>query len=152
MLKNGQPAPYFTIPCDHGSFNLQKRLGKKIVIFFFPKAETSGCTKEAIDFSHLKADFESINAIVLGISKDKKEKLIKFREKNSITCLLGSDSDGAVCETFGVWVEKSLYGRKYMGIQRATFVISEGGVLIETWPKVKVEGHAREVLEKLKES
>ncbi len=147
MLKIGDMAPDFTIPTDTGTFSLAEHGGKNIVVFFFPKADTSGCTKEAIAFSALSAEFEAANAIVIGISKDTPQKQAKFREKHQLDCLLGADHETDICETFGVWQEKSMYGRKYMGIQRATFLISANGTLTHIWPKVKIPGHAEDVLD-----
>ena len=147
MLNIGDMAPAFTIPTDTGEFSLAEHSGKNIVVFFFPKADTSGCTKEAIAFSGLSAEFEAANAVVLGISKDTPQKQAKFREKHQLDCLLGADHETDICETFGVWKEKSMYGRKYMGIQRATFLIGANGTLTHIWPKVKIPGHAEDVLD-----
>jgi len=147
MLKIGDMAPDFTIPTDTGTFSLAEHGGKNIVVFFFPKADTSGCTKEAIAFPAVSAEFEAANAIVIGISKDTPQKQAKFREKHQLDCLLGADHETDICETFGVWQEKSMYGRKYMGIQRATFLISSNGTLTHIWPKVKIPGHAEDVLD-----
>ena len=150
MLETGQQAPDFSLNTDTSSFRLADYRGKNVVVFFFPKADTSGCTKEAMAFSNLQAEFDAANTIVIGISKDDAKKHAKFREKHALSCLLGADVDGAVCEAFGVWVEKSMYGRKYMGIQRATFLIGPDGALTHIWPKVKVPGHAEDVLECLR--
>ncbi|MDA9672515.1 peroxiredoxin [Alphaproteobacteria bacterium] len=147
MLETGQQAPDFSLDTDTSPFSLAEHHGKNVVVFFFPKANTSGCTKEAIAFSSLHAEFEAANTIVIGISKDDAKKQAKFRDKHGLTCLLGADVDGTVCEAFSVWVEKSMYGRKYMGIQRATFLIGPDGALSHIWPKVKVPGHAEDVLE-----
>ena len=147
MIETGQLAPSISLMTDQGEFTLSEHIGKNVIIFFFPKADTSGCTKEAIAFSALQAEFEAANTLVIGISKDKTEKQAKFREKHNLTCMLGADIDGDVCEAFGVWVEKSMYGRKYMGIQRATFIVNADGRIGRIWPKVKVAGHAEEVLE-----
>jgi len=117
-----------------------------MVVFFFPRADTSGCTKEAIAFSELLDQFTAANCGVIGISKDTAAKQAKFRAKHGLTCLLGADDETDVCEQFGVWLEKSMYGKSYMGIQRATFVIDESGNIAAVWPKVKVPGHAEEVL------
>ena len=146
MLETGQKVPAISLPTDNGHFNLADYLGKNVVIFFFPKADTSGCTKEAIAFSALETEFDAANTVVIGISKDTPQKQAKFREKYELSCLLGADHETDVCEQFGVWVEKSMYGRKYMGIQRATFLIGPDGVLLQSWPKVKVPGHAEDVL------
>ena len=147
MIETGQLAPSISLMTDQGQFTLSEHIGKNVIIFFFPKADTSGCTKEAIAFSALQAEFEAANTLVIGISKDKVKKQAKFREKHNLTCLLGADVEGDVCEAFGVWVEKSMYGRKYMGIQRATFIINSDGRIGRIWPKVKVPSHAEEVLE-----
>ena len=146
MLEIGTKAPSFTLPTDTGSFSLADQNGKKMVVFFFPRADTSGCTKEAIAFSELLEQFTAANCGVIGISKDTAAKQAKFRAKHSLTCLLGADDETDVCEQFGVWLEKSMYGKSYMGIQRATFVIDESGNIAAVWPKVKVPGHAEEVL------
>ena len=149
MLTEGDKAPNFSITTDEGSFALADASGP-VVVFFFPKADTSGCTKEAIAFSQLKADFDAAGTRVIGISKDKAAKQAKFREKHELTCALGADDDSDICEQFGVWVEKSMYGRSYMGIQRATFLIGGDGTILRAWPKVKVPGHAEEVLDAVK--
>jgi peroxiredoxin Q/BCP len=146
MLEIGTKAPSFTLPTDTSSFSLADQNGKKMVVFFFPRADTSGCTKEAIAFSELLDQFTAANCGVIGISKDTAAKQAKFRAKHGLTCLLGADDETDVCEQFGVWLEKSMYGKSYMGIQRATFVIDESGNIAAVWPKVKVPGHAEEVL------
>ena len=146
MLETGTTAPQFSLPTDTGTFDLASQSGKKMVVFFFPRADTSGCTKESIAFSGLLDDFAAANCGVIGISKDKPAKQAKFRAKYDLTCELGADNETDVCEQFGVWLEKSMYGKTYMGIQRATFVIAEDGTVARVWPKVKVDGHAEEVL------
>jgi peroxiredoxin Q/BCP len=146
MLDTGMTVPSFTIPTDTGSFSMPDKAGKNVVVFFFPRADTSGCTIEAIGFSGLMADFAAAGCEVIGISKDSAAKQGKFRAKHGLTCELGADDATDVCEQFGVWVEKSMYGRTYMGIQRATFLIDATGTVAEVWPKVKVAGHADEVL------
>ena len=108
MLTTGQTAPLFSLPTDTGAFNLADHHGKNVIVFFFPKADTSGCTKEAVAFSVLKPEFEAANSLVIGISKDTPEKQAKFRAKHDLTCLLGADFNSDVCEQFGVWVEKSM--------------------------------------------
>ena len=123
---------------------------RKIVVFFFPKADTSGCTAESIGFTNLQKEFDKLNCVVIGISKDNQEKQRKFRKKHNLTCKLGADFENNVCEKFGVWVEKSMYGRKYMGIQRSTFIIGKDNFLKAKWEKVSVNGHAKEVLETIK--
>lgn len=149
MVEIGEKAPLFSIPTDTGIFNLADHSGKNIVLFFFPKADTSGCTKQAIAFSALEAEFEAANAVIIGISKDTPQKQAKFRDKHELRCILGADHETDICEQFGVWVEKSMYGRKYMGIQRATFLIGANGNVTHIWPKVKVPGHAEAVLDVL---
>jgi peroxiredoxin Q/BCP len=146
MLKINDKIPNFEILTDKGDFKVSNHLGKNIVVFFFPRADTSGCTAESIAFTNLQKNFEKLNCIVIGISKDNIKKQAKFREKYNLTCELGADFENNVCEQFGVWVEKSMYGRKYMGIQRATFLINEKGIITNVWEKVKVPGHADEVL------
>lgn len=146
MLEAGQKAPLFALPTDTGTFSLADYSGKNVVVFFFPKADTSGCTKESIAFSELQTEFDADNTAVIGISKDTPQKQAKFREKYDLTCQLGADHETDVCEQFGVWVQKSMYGRSYMGIQRATFLIGPDGTILHVWPKVKVPGHADDVL------
>ena len=117
-----------------------------MVVFFFPRADTSGCTKEAIQFFALHDAFTEEKTVVIGISTDKPAKLVRFRLKHNLTCLLGTDHETHLCQQFGVWVKKSMYGKAYMGIQRATFVINATGRVAAVWPKVKADGHAAEVL------
>ena len=147
MLETGTTVPSFTIPTDTGSFSIADNAGKNVVVFFYPRADTSGCTKESVAFSALKDEFEAPNCVVIGISKDTAAKQGKFRAKHGLTVELGADDETDICEQFGVWVEKSMYGKSYMGIQRATFLIGTGGTIAAVWPKVKVAGHAEEVLE-----
>ena len=146
MLKINDKIPNFEILTDKGDFKVTNHLGKNIVVFFFPRADTSGCTAESIAFTNLQKKFENLNCTVIGISKDDIKKQAKFREKYNLTCELGADFENNVCEQFGVWVEKSMYGRKYMGIQRSTFLSNEKGIIKYVWEKVKVPGHAEEVL------
>ena len=150
MLAVGDYAPTSSIPIDNHMFSIAKQGGKKVVIFFFPRADTPGCTKEAEQFSALHDEFTAQNTVVIGVSKDKPAKLVKFRAKYGLTCLLGADHETSFCEEFGVWVEKSMYGKTYMGIQRASFIIDSDGKIAAIWPKVKVAGHAADVLERLK--
>ena len=140
----------FELDTDQGKFYSKDHDGKNLVLFFFPKADTSGCTKEAISFSNLINEFGNLNTIVIGISKDTVEKQIKFKSKYDLKCILGSDIDIKICSKFGVWTEKSMYGKKYMGIQRSTFLINTEGKIQHIWNKVKVPGHAEEVLEVVK--
>ncbi|KIT17183.1 thioredoxin-dependent thiol peroxidase [Jannaschia aquimarina] len=150
-VEPGQPAPDFTLPRDGGGeITLSDLKGKQVVLYFYPKDDTSGCTKEAIAFTeHLDA-FEAANATVIGLSKDTVAKHDKFRDKHGLKVALVSDEDGAVCEAYGTWVEKSMYGKKYMGIERATFLIGEDGTVKQVWRKVKVPGHAEAVLDAVK--
>ena len=150
MLKINERLPQFEIKTDKGDFKVSNYPNKNIVVFFFPKADTSGCTKEAISFSELQNEFDKLNGIVIGISKDNVSKQSKFREKQNLSCELGADFENNICEQFGVWIEKSMYGRKYMGIQRSTFLSNKAGIITNVWEKVKVPGHAEDVLEELK--
>ena len=150
MTKINDKIEAFEINTDEGRFNSKDYIGKNLVIFFFPKADTTGCTKEAISFSELIDEFEDLNTIVIGISRDTIEKQKKFKSKYDLKCILGSDVDIEICSKFGVWVEKSMYGKKYMGIQRSTFLINTEGRIQHIWNKVKVPGHAEEVLETVK--
>ena len=150
MIKINDKIPNFVILTDTGDFKISNHKGKKIVVFFFPRADTSGCTAESIAFTNLQHEFDKLDCIVIGISKDNTKKQGKFREKYNLTCELGADFENDVCEQFGVWVEKSMYGKKYMGIQRSTFLSNEQGKITNIWEKVKVSGHAEEVLEAVK--
>ena len=125
--------------------------GNKLVLYFYPKDDTSGCTREAQDFTALADEFEKAGTWILGISKDPPASHARFTDKYGLRVRLASDMDGAACEAFGTWVEKSMYGRKYMGIDRATFLINRDGTVARAWRKVKVPGHAEEVLEAAKE-
>jgi peroxiredoxin Q/BCP len=129
-----------------GTVSLADLKGKKVVLYFYPKDDTPGCTTEAIDFTALKADFARAGAEVIGVSRDSVARHEKFAAKHKLGVALGADEDGTVTEAYGVWQEKSLYGRKYMGIMRATFLIDGKGVIRHIWPKVSVKGHAAEVL------
>jgi peroxiredoxin Q/BCP len=121
--------------------------GQKLVLYFYPKDDTSGCTKEAQDFTALAAEFEKAGVWILGVSKDDAKKHRKFTDKYELKVPLATDPDGSVCEAFGTWIQKSMYGRKYMGIERATFLIDQDGMIQRIWRNVKVPGHAEEVLE-----
>lgn len=143
----GESAKDFTLPTDgNGDFSLSAHRGKKIVLFFYPKDDTSGCTAESIDFSGLREKFEAHGAIVVGISPDSVKKHGKFREKHDLSVMLASDEEKEVLQAYGVWVEKSMYGRKYMGVERSTVLIDEDGKVLQSWWKVKVPGHAEAVL------
>ena len=149
---SGSRAPAFSLPADDGgTVTLKSVAGKNVVLYFYPKDDTPGCTTEAIAFSALRKKFEAAGAVVLGVSKDSVEKHCKFRDKHGLTVRLLSDEDGKMLEAYGVWGEKSLYGRKFMGITRTTFLIDGKGVVRRVWPKVKVSGHAEEVLAAVKE-
>ena len=147
MFKEGDITPEFTIKTDTNEFELNLKNKKMTVVFFFPRANTSGCTKEAVEFSSLIEKFNNLNTRVIGVSKDSVEQQKKFRTKHNLKCELGSDYDGKICEMFSVWVEKSMYGKKYMGIQRSTFLIDKNCKVLKIWPKVKVPNHATEVLD-----
>jgi peroxiredoxin Q/BCP len=143
----GQPVPDFTLPRDGGGALGPKDFrGKKLVLYFYPKDDTSGCTTEALGFTAKLSDFEAADTTVLGISKDSVKSHDEFRDKHKLAVPLLSDEDGAVVEAFGVWGEKSMYGRKYMGIDRSTFLIGPDGVVARVWRGVKVPGHVDEVL------
>lgn len=151
MLEVGDVLPDVTLKdADGVDFNLSRYRGAPLAVYFYPKADTPGCTNEAKDFTSLQQDFAAIGVPVVGISKDKPAKLKKFADKYGLAVTLASDEPGTACEAFGTWVEKSLYGRKYMGIERATFLFNAGGKAVRVWPKVKVKGHAAEVLEAAK--
>lgn len=147
----GAKAPAFSLPADDGTnVSLMGLAGKKVVLYFYPKDDTPGCTTEGIAFSALRKKFDAAGAVVLGVSKDSVEKHCKFRDKHNLTVRLLSDEEGKMLEAYGVWAEKSLYGRKFMGINRTTLLIDEKGVVRKVWPKVKVNGHAEEVLAAVK--
>ena len=147
MLNVGDPVPDVTLTgMDGAPLSLAAFKGNKLVLYFYPKDDTSGCTREAQDFTALATDFEKSGTWILGVSKDDPKKHAKFTEKYELKVSLASDMDGSVCEAFGTWGEKSLYGRKYMGIERATFLIDRDGTVARVWRKVKVPGHAEEVL------
>ncbi|WP_439817409.1 peroxiredoxin [Zavarzinia sp. CC-PAN008] len=144
----GKPAPAFALPAaGGGTADLAALKGRKVVLYFYPKDDTPGCTTEAIDFTAAKADFEKAGAVVVGCSKDSVASHEKFAAKHKLDLVLASDAEGAACEAYGVWVEKMNYGKKYMGIERATFLIAADGTLARAWRKVKVKGHVAEVLE-----
>lgn len=148
----GSPAPDFTLPTDGGgSVTLSALKGKPVVLYFYPKDDTTGCTAQACGFRDQLPDFSGVGATIIGISKDSVASHDKFKAKYSLPFTLASDSDATdVCGAFGTWVEKSMYGRKYMGIERATFLIDKDGVVRQIWRKVKVAGHVAEVLTAVK--
>jgi thioredoxin-dependent peroxiredoxin len=146
-LEIGDKAPDFTLPTDgDGKIKLSDLKGQKVVLYFYPKDDTPGCTKEACAFGEMFPRFKKMDATVIGISRDSVASHDKFKKKYKLPFTLASDSEGKVTEKYGVWVEKSLYGRKYMGIERATFLIDEKGKIEQVWHKVKVPGHADEVM------
>jgi peroxiredoxin len=146
-LEAGDKAPSFSLATDgDGQVSLKDFSGKPLVLYFYPKDDTSGCTREATDFSAELAKFKKLGVSILGVSKDTIAAHAKFRTKHKLTITLGSDPEGKVIESYGVWVEKTLYGRTYMGIERATFLIDGKGKISRIWRKVKVAGHAEEVL------
>ena len=146
-LEPGKKAPAFDLPTDgEGRLKLASLKGQKIVLYFYPKDDTSGCTQEAIDFNGLRKQFEKANTIILGVSPDPVKSHDKFKAKHGLEFDLVSDESKKMLEAYGVWVEKSMYGRKYMGVERTTFLIDEDGKIAQVWNKVKVPGHAKEVL------
>ncbi len=146
-LTAGDAAPPFTLPADGGStVSLAALAGRKIVLYFYPKDDTSGCTKEAIAFNGLKPQFAAAGAEIIGVSADSVASHDKFKAKYGLGFTLASDETMEMLNRYGVWVEKSMYGRKYMGIERTTILIDSAGKIARIWPKVKVEGHAEEVL------
>ena len=143
----GSKVPAFDMATsDGGRVSSEGLKGKPYVLYFYPKADTPGCTTESQDFSALAADFAAAGVTVIGVSRDPVKKLARFKAKYDLNLILASDEPGDVTEAFGVWVEKSMYGRTYMGVERATFLIGGDGVVRRTWRKVKVKGHAAEVL------
>lgn len=138
----GQVAPDFTLPTDgDGHVTLSSLRGRNVVLYFYPKDDTPGCTSEACGFRDNLPDFEKLNAAVIGVSKCSVKKHDKFKEKYALNFPLASDENGEVCESYGVWIEKSMYGRKYMGIDRSTFLIDSDGKIANIWRKVSVTGH-----------
>jgi len=141
-LETGSPAPDFA--------ELAAHKGKNVILYFYPKDDTPGCTKEACAFQESLPDFSGADAVVIGVSKDSEASHDKFKKKYGLDFALVSDVDGKICEAYGVWVEKLNYGKKYMGIERSTFLIDKQGVVRQIWRKVKVDGHSGKVLEALK--
>lgn len=151
ILKIGDKAPDFLLPvADNRSISLADFKGQKLVLYFYPKDDTPGCTIEAQDFSELAGELKENGIAIIGISKDSLKSHDSFCNKYRLNLTLASDSDGSVCESYGVWVEKSMFGKKYMGIGRATFLIDSAGKIVHIWPNVSVNGHAREVLARAK--
>ena len=152
-LKPGDIAPAFSVPGSgsSGTLSLANYKGSYLVLYFYPKDNTPGCTTEALDFTAQKARFSSLNAEIIGVSRDSIKKHDNFIAKKELGIILGADIEGKVTEDYGVWVEKSMYGKTYMGIQRATFLIGPDGKIVEVWPKVRVKGHVDAVLHTLRE-
>ena len=147
----GDKAPDFTLPADGGrTVSLSDFSGKAVVLYFYPKDDTPGCTKEAIGFTEAADAFDAAGAVIIGVSKDTVAKHDKFRDKHGLKVILASDAEGDACERYGTWVEKKMYGKTYMGIERATFLIGPDGTVNEVWRKVKVPGHVDAVLEAVK--
>jgi len=152
-LKEGDKAPDFTMPSDgNGTVSLKDYKGRKLVLYFYPKDDTPGCTKESCSLSENIKSFERLGVAVIGVSKDSVKSHDKFKKKFDLHFPLGSDEGGDVCERYGVWGEKSMFGKKYMGILRTTFLIDETGTIEKIWPNVNVDGHTDEILEALKGS
>jgi peroxiredoxin Q/BCP len=152
MPEIGDTAPDFTLPTDGGGeFSLSAQKGKPVVVYFYPKDDTSGCTKQAIAFTEQLGEFEKAGATIIGISPDNVAKHDKFKAKHELAVTLGADEEKKVLEAYGVWVEKSMYGRKYMGVERSTFLVDGDGKIAQMWRKVKVPGHADRVLAAVKE-
>lgn len=150
MIEEGMNAPDFALPgAGNDTLRLSDHAGKWRVVYFYPKDDTPGCTTEAKDFTELLPEFKAKNAHIIGISRDSVKRHDNFRTKHALTIDLASDESGEVCEAYGVWVEKKNYGRTYMGIQRATFLVDPDGMVARTWPKVRVKNHARDVLDSI---
>ena len=146
--QSGDTAPDFSLPRDGGgTVALSDLKGQKVVLYFYPKDDTPGCTKEALGFTEMADAFADAGAVVLGVSKDPVSKHDKFVAKHDLKIALLSDADGDVCERYGTWVEKSMYGKTYMGIERATYLIDADGKIAQVWRKVKVPGHVEDVLD-----
>ena len=146
-LSIGDKAPDFSMPSNgSGSVSLADFAGRYLVLYFYPKDDTPGCTKEAIGFTESKAEFDALNTAILGVSKDTPAKHDKFIAKHDLKVALGSDESGEMIESYGVWVEKNMYGKKYMGIERATYLIGPDGTILEIWRKVRVKDHVSAVL------
>ena len=147
MINEGEQVPALMATLSDGrSINLAAP-GAPVVLYFYPKDDTSGCTREAQDFTALAADFTAAGAMIVGVSRDEMHKHDKFIAKYDLRVPLASDADGAISEAFGTWVQKSMYGRKYMGMERSTFLIDAGGRVVKAWRKIKVPGHAEATLE-----
>ncbi|MCY4303814.1 MAG: thioredoxin-dependent thiol peroxidase [Aestuariivita sp.] len=153
MLNIGDKAPDFNLPCSDGtSVSLSQFSGHPVVLFFYPRDDTPGCTTECINFSKVKDDFEATGAVLLGISKDSLHSHTKFIDKHQLSVPLLSDENGTTCEDYGVWKEKNMYGKTYMGIERSTFLIDSNGIIYQIWRKVKVAQHVENVLNTVQSS
>ena len=150
MIDEGAKAPALKVAASDGETTDLSAPGRPLVLYFYPKDDTSGCTREAQDFTMLAADFRAAGVKVVGVSRDPMKKHEKFIDKYDLAVPLASDEDGRISDAFGTWVEKSMYGRKYMGMERATFLIGADGKVLKAWRKVKVPGHAQEVLDAAK--
>ena len=151
MVSEGDPAPSIKLATDDGELVALTTLkGHPVVLYFYPRDDTPGCTTEAKDFSCMIAEFKKAGADVVGISPDDAKSHKKFREKHALEVKLASDADTSIAQAFGSWVEKSMYGKKYMGVDRSTFLIDKGGKIAKIWRKVKVPGHAEDVLAAVK--
>ena len=146
MISEGDRAPDFDVTTSDGRTVNLSQPGKPLVLYFYPKDDTSGCTREAQDFTSLAPEFAKAGALVVGVSRDPMRRHEKFIDKYELKVPLASDEDGRISDAFGTWVQKSMYGRKYMGMERSTFLIGPDGKLLKEWRKVKVPGHAEEVL------
>jgi peroxiredoxin Q/BCP len=152
-LQTGSPAPAFDLATDGGGrIRLADLKGRTVVLYFYPKDDTSGCTKEAIDFTGAANDLRAAGAVVVGVSKDSVSSHDRFKAKHHLDLILASDPEGEVVQKYGAWVQKSMYGRTYMGIDRSTFLIGPDGVIRRAWRKVKVPSHVAEVVKALRES
>ena len=151
-MKEGDEAPDFCLPDHEGKEHcLHDFRGKWVILYFYPKDNTSGCTREAKDFTEMKGEFEKLNAVIIGVSKDSPKSHARFIEKHDLDIVLLSDENHKVIEKYGAWGKKKNYGREYFGTVRSTFLINPDGKIVKIWPKVRVAGHVEEVLNKLKE-
>lgn len=147
-VKEGDPAPDFDLPTDGGGrFRLSEQRGKPVVVYFYPKDDTSGCTRQAVDFSERKAEFDEVQTLIVGVSPDDERKHDRFKAKHGLSIVLAADKDKTTAEAYGVWAEKSMYGRKYMGVDRSTFLIDRDGIIAKVWRGVTVPGHVEDVLD-----
>lgn len=151
-IKEGLTAPDFSLETDSNQrISLSDFKGKKVVVYFYPKDDTPGCTTEACDFRDNTQRLTALNVVVLGISKDSVAKHLKFKDKHNLPFILASDEEGRVCDLYGVFKEKSMYGKTFLGIERSTFLINEDGIISKIWRKVKVKGHIEEIIKTISE-